>query len=72
VLSLSKESVRGKAATSKSESPARKSTSAPSLKKRKATEEVDDSAPEDDEGSSKEPAVVVPMKIGPPGKKKGC
>lgn len=69
VLSLSKKSTRGKATASKSESPARKSISAP-LKKRKAIEEVDDSALEDDEEPSKEPAVAIPMKIGPPGKKK--
>ena len=70
VISLNRKSARGKAAASKSNSPQRKPTSATSLKKRKATEEIDDSAPEDDEETSEKPVTMVPVKIGPPGKKK--
>ena len=73
MISLNRKSARGKAAASKSKSPQRKPTSATSLKKRKATEEIEeiaDSASEDDEETSKKPVTVVPVKIGPPGKKK--
>ena len=69
VLSLNKKSARGKAAASKSKSPRRKATSAPPPKKRKATE-VDESVSESDEEPSEKSATVVPVKIGPPGKKK--
>jgi hypothetical protein len=70
VISMSRKSARGKAAVSKSKSPQRKPTSATSPKKRKASEEIDDSAPEDDEETSKKPVTAVPVKIGPPGKRK--
>ena len=70
VLSLTRKSTRGKAAASKPKSPRRKSTSAVSPKKRKAVEETDESAPEDDEEMSKEPVSALPLKIGPPRKKK--
>ena len=70
VLSLNRKSTRGKAAASDSKSPQRKPTSATSLKKRKASEEIDESAPEDDGETPKEPVVTISLKIGPPGKKR--
>lgn len=70
MISLSRKSARGKAAASTSKSPQRKPTSATSLRKRKAAEEIDDSAPEDGEETSTKPVAVLSVKIGPPGKKK--
>ena len=70
VLSLTRKSARGKATTSKPKSPRRKSTTAVSPKKRKAPEETDESASEDKEENPKEPVAVLPVKIGPPRKKK--
>jgi len=70
VISLSKKSTRGKAVASKSKSPQRKPTSVASLKKRKATEEADESEPEDNEETPEKPVVAVSVKIGPPSKKK--
>ena len=67
MISFNRRSARGKAAESKSKSPQRKPTSATSLKKRKATEEIES---EDDGETSKKSVPVVPVKIGPPGKKK--
>lgn len=71
MLSLKRKSTREKLAASKSKSlsPQRKPTSTTSLKKRKAAEEIDDSASEDDKETSK-PITTIPVKIGPPGKKK--
>jgi len=69
VLSLNKKPARGKATASGS-APQRKPTSATSLKKRKAAEEIDESLPEDDEETSKKPVSTLPIKIGPPSRKK--
>lgn len=69
MLSLNKKSTRGKSAASKSGSPQRESVSVDSHRKRKATEEVDDSSPENDEEPPK-PSPSFPIKIGPPAKKK--
>ena len=69
MLSLNKESTRGKSAASKSESPQRRPASADPRKKRKATEEVEDSSPENDE-EPPTPAPALPIKIGPPTKKR--
>jgi hypothetical protein len=69
VLSLNKKHTRGKPAASKSESPQRKPASSHSHKKRKASEEVDDSSPEKEEEPPK-PATALPIKIGPPTKKR--
>ena len=70
VLSFTRGSARGKAAASDSKTPQRKRTSTTSFKKRKATEEIDESAPEDVEEISKQPDTTMPLKIGPPGKKR--
>lgn len=70
VLSLNKKSGRGKAVASKSESPRRKRTSAAPPKKRKATEEIVESEPEDVEEAPKEPVATQSVKIGPPRRKK--
>lgn len=69
VLSLSRKSTRGKPSVSKSKSPQRKPSSAGSRKKRKASEEIDESSSEDDDEPPK-PAPALPVKIGPPGRKK--
>ena len=71
VLSFSKKSTRGKPAAPRSESPQQKSASAGPQKKRKATEEEEnsDSPPEDEEEPPK-PVPALPIKIGPPIKKR--
>jgi len=70
VLSSAGGSARGKAAASKSKSPRRKFPSTDLPRKRKAIEALDEPAPEDDEGSSKEPVATPPVDIRPPPKKK--
>ena len=68
MLSLNKKSARGKPAAAKHKSPQRKPSS---TKKRKAIEEVDDSASESSEDSEPpKPAPALPFKIGPPSRKK--
>jgi hypothetical protein len=69
VLSLTRKSARGKAAASDSKSPQQEPTSTTSLKKRKATEEVDESAPEDGGETSVGLVATVPLKIGPPARR---